>query len=106
MRFQQHNPPHPGVVTRRTHIEPFSGLSANKIAYQLGVIRSTFDRLLNGAAGISPQMAVRLSRVLSGSAESWLTLQESCDLWEARQSVNAEALIPIDFSQFAGNSSG
>ena len=99
--FQQHNPPHPGALIRRTYIEPFEEITANKVADQLGVARSTFSRLLNGAAGVSPVMAVRLSRVLGGSAESWLTLQESYDLWKARQSVDTKALTPIDYSRVA-----
>ncbi len=99
MVFQQHNPPHPGALIRRTYIEPFAEISANQIAAQLGVSRSAFSRLVNGVAGVSPQMAVRLSRVLGGSAESWLTLQESYDLWDARQSVDVQDLTPIDFSQ-------
>ena len=101
MVFQQHNPPHPGALIRRTYIEPFEEISANKVADQLGVARSTFSRLLNGVAGVSPEMAVRLSRVLGGSAESWLTLQESYDLWKARQSVDTKALTPIDYSRVA-----
>lgn len=101
MVFQQHNPPHPGALIRRTYIEPFEKISANKVADQLGVARSTFSRLLNGVAGVSPEMAVRLSRVLGGSAESWLTLQESYDLWKARQSVDTKALTPIDYSRVA-----
>ena len=80
MTFQQHHPPHPGALIRRTYIVPYAEISANKVADQLGVSRSTFSRLLNGVAGVSPEMAVRLSRVLGGSAESWLTLQESYDL--------------------------
>ncbi len=101
MTFQQHDPPHPGALIRCTYIEPFAEISANKVADQLGVARSTFSRLLNGVAGISPEMAVRLSRVLGGSAESWLTLQESYDLCKARQSVDTEALTPIDYSEVA-----
>ena len=101
MIFQQHNPPHPGALIRRTYIEPFEEITANKVADQLGVARSTFSRLLNGVAGVSPVMAVRLSRVLGGSAESWLTLQESYDLWKARQSVDTKALTPIDYSRVA-----
>ena len=101
MMFQQHNPPHPGALIRRTYIEPFEEITANKVADQLGVARSTFSRLLNGVAGVSPVMAVRLSRVLGGSAESWLTLQESYDLWKARQSVDTKALMPIDYSRVA-----
>ena len=101
MAFQQHNPPHPGELIQRTYIDPFTEISANKVADRLGVARSTFNRLLNGNAGVSPEMAIRLSEVLGGSAESWLTLQESYDLWKARQSVNVKSLQPIDFGNVA-----
>ena len=101
MSFQQHNPPHPGALIYRTYIEPFDEITANKIADQLGVARSTFNRLLNGKAGVSPEMAIRLSKVLGGSAESWLQLQESFDLWKARQTVDTTELQLIDFNQVA-----
>lgn len=101
MAFQQHNPPHPGALIQRTYIDPFEEITANKVADRLGVARSTFNRLLNGNAGVSPEMAVRLSEVLGGSAESWLTLQESYDLWKARQTVDTKTLKRIDFSQVA-----
>jgi addiction module HigA family antidote len=97
----QHNPPHPGGLIRRTYIEPFTGITGNKVADQLGVARSTFSRLLSGKSGVSPEMAVRLSQVLGGSAESWLTLQESYDLWLARQVVDIDKLERIDFNQVA-----
>lgn len=101
MTFQQHNPPHPGALIHRTYIEPFSEITGNKIADRLGVARSTFNRLLNGVSDVSPEMAVRLSSVLGGSAESWLTLQESYDLWKARQTVNTKELKRIDFNKVA-----
>jgi len=101
MTFQQHNPPHPGALILRTYIEPFAEISGNKVADRLGVARSTFNRLLNGVSDVSPEMAVRLSGVLGGSAESWFTLQESYDLWKARQTVDTEKLERIDFSQVA-----
>ena len=101
MTFQQHNPPHPGALILRTYIEPFAEITGNKVADRLGVARSTFNRLLNGVSDVSPEMAVRLSGVLGGSAESWLTLQESYDLWKARQTVDTETLERIDFSQVA-----
>ncbi len=101
MAFQQHNPPHPGALILRTYIEPFSEITGNKIADRLGVARSTFNRLLNGVSDVSPEMAVRLSGVLGGSAESWLTLQESYDLWKARQTVNTKDLKRIDFNKVA-----
>ena len=101
MTFQQHNPPHPGALILRTYIEPFAEITGNKVADRLGVARSTFNRLLNGVSDVSPEMAVRLSDVLGGSAESWLTLQESYNLWKARQTVDIEKLERIDFSQVA-----
>jgi len=101
MKIQQHNPPHPGGLIRRTYIEPFVDMTANKIADQLGVARSTFSRLLSGKSGISPEMAIRLSGVLGGSAESWLTLQEAYDLWRARLEVDVAKLERIDFNQVA-----
>ena len=101
MTLLQHNPPHPGALIQRTYIDPFNEITGNKVADRLGVARSTFNRLLNGISAVSPEMAVRLSEVLGGSAESWLTLQESYDLWEARQSVDTESLERIDFNKVA-----
>ena len=101
MTSQQYDPPHPGALIQRTYIEPFATISANHIADRLGVARSTFNRLLNEKAGVSPEMAVRLSRVLGGSAESWLTLQESYDLWRARRMIDTKRLKRIDFSNAA-----
>ena len=101
MTFQQHDPPHPGALIRRTYIEPFAEITASKVADRLGVARSIFCRLLDGVAGVSPEMAVRLSRVLGGSAESWLGLQGSHDLRKARRSVDTKALTLIDFSEVA-----
>lgn len=99
MNFHQHNPPHPGALIRRTYIAPFEEMTANGIADKLGVASSTFSRLLNGKSGVSPEMAVRLSTVLGGSPESWLSLQRIFDLHKARQMVDASALERIDFSQ-------
>jgi len=101
MTLQQHNPPHPGALIQRTYIEPFAEITGNKIADRLGIARSTFNRLLNGVSNVSPEMAVRLSAVLGGSAEIWLTLQESYDLWKARQTVNTHTLERIDFNKVA-----
>ena len=101
MNYQQHDPPHPGELIQRTYIEPFEGITSNGIADRLGVARSTFNRLLNGKSGISSEMAVRLSEVLGSSAESWLALQESFDLYKARQTVDTSALKRIEFDQVA-----
>jgi len=97
----QHNPPHIGGMIFRTYIEPFDDVSANQIADALGVARSTFNRLLNGISDLSPEMAVRLSAVLGGSAESWLRIQENYDLWKAREKVDTNKLTRITFQTVA-----
>ena len=71
------NPPHPGGFVLRQCIEPL-GLSITAAA--LGVTRTTLSELVNERRGISPEMAVRLSKVFGGSAESWLLQQAQYDL--------------------------
>jgi addiction module HigA family antidote len=73
------NPPHPGGVVLRQCIEPL-GLSITDAAAALGVTRTTLSELVNGKRGISPEMAVRLSKVFGGSAASWLTQQAHYEL--------------------------
>ena len=73
------NPPHPGGFVLRECIEPL-GLSITDAATALGVTRTTLSELVNAKRGISPEMAVRLSKVFGGSAESWLTQQAQYDL--------------------------
>jgi len=73
------NPPHPGGLVLRQCIEPL-GLSITQAATALGVTRTTLSELVNGKRGISPEMAVRLSKVFGGSAESWLTQQAHYEL--------------------------
>jgi len=77
-----HNPPHPGEVLRELCIEPL-GLSVTEAAEGLGVSRKTLSAVLNGRAGISPEMALRLSIAFDTSAESWLNQQTQYDLWQA-----------------------
>jgi addiction module HigA family antidote len=73
------NPPHPGGVVLRQCIEPL-GLTITQAADALGVTRTTLSELVNEKRGISPEMAVRLSKVFGGSAESWLIQQAQYDL--------------------------
>jgi addiction module HigA family antidote len=77
------NPPHPGGVVLRQCIEPL-GLTIKDAAAALGVTRTTLSELVNGKRGISPEMAVRLSKVFGGSAESWLTQQAHYDVAQVR----------------------
>jgi len=82
-----HNPPHPGEVIRELCLEPL-GLTVTDAAAALGVTRKTLSALLNGKAGISPEMAIRLSIAFNTSAESWLNQQMQFDLWCAEQRRN------------------
>jgi addiction module HigA family antidote len=77
------NPPHPGLVVSQECIEP-SGLTITQAAAALGVTRNTLSELTNGKRGISPEMAVRLSKVFGGNAESWLAQQAQYDLAHVR----------------------
>lgn len=79
-----HNPPHPGEVIRELCMEPLS-LTVTETAKGLGVSRKTLSALLNGRFGISPEMAIRLSKAFGGSPESWITQQAQYDLWQALQ---------------------
>ncbi|MDP6264529.1 MAG: HigA family addiction module antitoxin [Pseudomonadales bacterium] len=83
--MSMHNPPHPGEVIRELCLEPLE-ISVTKAAEALGVSRKTLSAIVNGRAGISPEMAIRLSKAFGTSAESWLNQQMQYDLWQARQS--------------------
>jgi len=86
--MQMHNPPHPGEAIRELCLEPMD-LTVTKAAEGLGVTRKALSELLNGHSGISPEMAIRLSKAFGGSAESWMTQQMQYDLWRAQQNVDA-----------------
>jgi len=76
------NPPHPGEVIRELCLEPL-GLTVTAAAQGLGVTRKTLSELLNGHSGISPEMAIRLSKGFGGSSESWMRQQMQYDLAQA-----------------------
>ena len=78
------DPPHPGEVIRELCIEP-AGLTVTAAAAVLGVSRKALSELLNGHSGVSPEMAVRLSKAFGGSIESWLTQQMQYDLAQVRK---------------------
>lgn len=77
------NPPHPGGVVLDECIEPL-GLTITEAAQALGVSRVALSELVNGRRGISPEMAVRLSKAFGGSAESWLVQQAQYDLAQVK----------------------
>ena len=84
--MSMHNPPHPGEFMLATYLEPFD-LSCRYLAVQLNVAASTLNRVLKQQSGVSPEMALRLSKALGRSPESWLAMQDSYDLWQAKKSV-------------------
>jgi len=93
--MRMHNPPHPGEIIREFCIEPLN-LSVTEAANALGVTRKTLSALLNGRSGISPEMALRLSKVFGRTAEGWLRLQLQFDLWKTEQSVDISRLKRVE----------
>jgi antitoxin HigA-1 len=95
--MQMYNPPHPGEIIKELCLEPL-GLTVTRAAEALGVSRKTLSAILNGRAGISPEMAIRLSMAFDTSAESWLNQQTQYDLWLARQNqqaIRVERLVTV-----------
>ena len=88
------NPPHPGEFLAATYLAEL-GISARTLASALGVAPTSLTRILNGQGRVTSEMAVRLERVLGRSAMSWMRMQDSYDLWQARQIVNIENLQPL-----------
>jgi antitoxin HigA-1 len=82
--MKMHNPPHPGEVLRELCLKPLA-LTVTEAAAALGVSRKTLSSILNGRAGISPEMAVRLSLAFGTTAESWMNQQVQYDLWHAER---------------------
>ena len=87
MTTRMHNPPHPGKIIKALCLEPL-GLSITDAARGLGISRKTLSAILNGRAGISPEMAVRLSIAFDTTAESWISQQTQYDFWHAEQRRN------------------
>lgn len=81
-----YNPPHPGEFIQATYMEPF-GLSCRYLAEKLDVSPSTLNRILKKQSGVSPEMALRLSKALGRSPESWLSMQHAFDLIQAKKSI-------------------
>ena len=82
-----YNPPHPGEFITDIYLEP-NGISGRELAEKLDVAPSTLSRVLKGSSRITPEMALRLSKAIGRSPESWLAMQDAHDLWVARQNVN------------------
>lgn len=86
MNMQMHNPPHPGEVLR----EWLEGVTVTDAAERLGVTRAALSRVLNGAAGISPEMDLRLHKALGTTPGSWYAMQANYDMWQAQKRFHAK----------------
>jgi len=89
-----HNPPHPGEFMHATYMEPF-GLSCRFLAKKLNVAASTLNRILKQQSGVSPEMALRLSKSLGRSPESWLAMQDAYDLWQAKKNIELNKVTKV-----------
>ena len=90
-----HNPPHPGEIIRELCLEPLN-ITVTKAAGALGVSRKTLSAILNGRAGISPEMAMRLAMAFDTTPESWLNQQMQYDLWQAKTRLGDVNVKPLD----------
>ncbi len=91
-----HNPPHPGEFITTVYLDP-NGISGRELASKLRVAASTIRRVLTGAGRVTPEMALRLSKTIGRSPESWLAMQHNFDLWEARRRVNLSRVGKLKF---------
>ena len=82
-----YNPPHPGEHLREDWLNPLN-LTVTKAAEILGVARKTVDAIANGRAGISPEMAIRISKAFGGNPDVWLRMQMDYDLWQAQKKAD------------------
>ncbi len=94
-KMTMYNPPHPGEIIKEFCVEPLN-INVTEAARALGVTRKTFSALLNGRSGISPEMALRLSKVFGRTPDGWLRLQLQYDLWKTRQSIDIGDLKRIE----------
>lgn len=89
-----HNPPHPGEFITEVYLKP-NNLSGRELALKLDVAPSTLNRIVRGTSGITPEMALRLSKALGRSPESWIAMQYNHDLWLARKNVNLRGVSKV-----------
>ena len=94
--MSMYNPPHPGEFIREVYLEELN-VSSRAVAAKLKVSPSTFTRLLNGKSSISPEMAMRLSKTLGRSPESWLAMQNNYDLWQLQKRRTFDEVERLDF---------
>ena len=95
--MNMYNPPHPVEFIEEVYLKPF-GLSSRFLAEKLGVAPSTLNRVIKKQSGVSPEMALRLSKAVGRSPQSWLAMQDNYDLWQARQRLDLDQIHKIEFA--------
>ena len=97
MTIRKRQPTHPGGILKRHYFEPLA-LTITEVADDIGVSRKTLSKIINERGSITPDMALRLSKAFNTSAELWINLQTTYDLWIASQKSkewqNIKTLIP------------
>ena len=91
-----YNPPHPGEFIQKVYLAP-NVISGRELSAKFGVAPSTLNRILKGASGVSPEMALRLSIALGRTPESGLAIQDSHDLWQAKPTVDLRDVTKVQF---------
>ena len=89
--MSMYNPPHPGEFITHIYLEP-NGISGRELAEKLDVAASKLSRILKGSSRVTPEMALRLSKAIGRSPESWLAMQDAHDLWVARQHIDLKSV--------------
>lgn len=92
-----YNPPHPGEFITEIYLEP-NGISGRELAEKLDVAPSTLSRILKGVSRVTPEMALRLSKAIGRTPESWLAMQDTHDLWVARQHIDLERVGKLNLA--------
>ena len=87
--MEMYNPPHPGKLLLEGYIKPLK-LTISEFALKLGISRKCLSEIINGKAGISTEMALKIEKSLNSRAGFWLDLQQAYDLWQARQRINLD----------------
>lgn len=95
--MSMYNPPHPGEFIEEIYLKPF-GLSIRFLAEKLDVSPSTINRIIKKQSGVSPEMALRLSKSIGRTPESWLAMQDNYDLWQLKQRINLDSVSVVEFA--------
>ncbi len=87
--MKMHNPPHPGEFIKEVYLDEL-GISEREVAQKLKVAPSSLNRLIRGEISLTPEMALRLSKTLGRTPESWLIMQDRYSLWNVSQKINLD----------------